>query len=154
MKLLNGENIDAKYKFYVESLTEQIKNRKKYVKLDEENYNHIICDENKFKNYINKKILDLSKENFDKKVITINQTDLDEIMKDNKIINQINSIFWIESQLDINRYDVNGVKSNIILGLLYFCTNLLVQKCNKYEHNVLRFKPHFIPINWYKICLN
>ena len=67
-------------------------------------------------------------------------------MKDNKIINQINSIFWIESQLDINRYDVNGVKSNIILGLLYFCTNLLVQKCNKYEHNVLRFKPQFIPI--------
>ena len=29
-----------------------------------------------------------TKENFDKKVITINQTDLDEIMKDNKIINQ------------------------------------------------------------------
>ncbi len=53
-----------------------------------------------------KKILHLPKDKFDKKVISINNKDVAEIIKDNKIINQINSLFWIEEKLKIERFKI------------------------------------------------
>jgi len=113
MKILNNEYIEDQYKYYIENLTEQIKNKKKYVNQNEPNYFEIICDDFKFKNFIIKKLLDLSKDNFEKKIISIDYKDIQEIMKDNKIINQINALFWIEQQLNINRYEFYNINSKI-----------------------------------------
>jgi len=85
----------------------------KYVKDSEENYIEIISDDKKFINYINKKILDLPQDKFEKKIISINNKDINEIMKDNKIINQINSLFWIEDKLGIQRYKFYDIDNKI-----------------------------------------
>jgi hypothetical protein len=113
IKIIKGDTIEDKYKHYIESITEQIKNRKKYVKADEENYIEIISNDKKFINYINKKILYLPKDKFDKKVISINNKDVAEIIKDNRIINQINSLFWIEEKLKIERFKIYDIDTKI-----------------------------------------
>ena len=113
MKILNNEYIEDQYKYYIDNLTEQIKNKKKYVNHNEPNYFEIICDDFKFKNFIIKKLLNLTKNNFENKIISIDYKDIQEIMKDNKIINQINALFWIEQQFNINRYDIYNINSKI-----------------------------------------
>jgi hypothetical protein len=123
-QILNNENVDEQYKNYIPNLTEQLDNRKKYINDDEEKYFDILCDENIFKSYINKKILDLSKNDFEKKVIKINNQDLPEIMKDNDVLNKINALFWIESVLNIKRYDVHNINVNIDNTKQLFLNNI------------------------------
>jgi len=113
LKIINNEPIHDLYKYFVPNITEQINNRKKYINKNDNDYMNILSDENKFNSYLKKKMLDLSKEDFDKKIIKINNQDINEIIKDNLIFNQINSIFWLETQLDIVRYDVNSININI-----------------------------------------
>jgi hypothetical protein len=48
-----------------------------------------------------------------KKNIKINVRDFPEIMKDNIIFNQINTLFWLEEQLKIQRYCVNDIDKSI-----------------------------------------
>ena len=60
-----------------------------------------------------KKLLDLSKDKFEKKNIKVNDQDFPEIMKDNIIFNQIKTLFWLEEQLKIQRYCVNDIDKNI-----------------------------------------
>jgi hypothetical protein len=76
---------------------------------DVELYEKIVCDENKFKQYLCKKYLILSKEEFDKKVIEIKNKDL-EIIKPDELIDKINTCFWFENIIKIKRFDVNNIK--------------------------------------------
>ena len=113
LKIINNEPIEMEYYNYIPNLREQIKNRQKYIKESEKDYNDILCDEQKFINYIKKKLLDLSKEDFEKKILKINNEDLPEVMKDNVIFKQIDTLFWIENNLGIKRYEVNKIDSKI-----------------------------------------
>lgn len=74
-------------------------------------YEELVCDENKFKQYLCKKYLNLSKEEFNKKVIEIKNNDL-EIIKSDELIDKINTCFWFENILKIKRFDVNNIKIN------------------------------------------
>lgn len=141
IKIINGDFIDDKYKHYVESITEQIKNRQKYIKDDEENYVELITDDKKFINYINKKMLNLSKDEFNKKVISINNKDISEIMKDNKIINQINSLFWIEEQLGIQRFNFFDINTKININNIkkIFADNIDKFICIYNDNRAIKF---------------
>jgi len=127
---------------------------------------------NDIKNLINKKynikLSDNSLSSMFKKLNLTRKKPRQYIVKSidflDKLIVKRNDFKKSISSIDINKIisiDESGFNTlntlnkglSIILGLFYLCTNKLVHKCNKYEH-VLRFKPHFVPINWYKICLN
>lgn len=111
MKILNKEEIDDKYKNYEDNIREQIKNRQKYIgKTDSID---ILVDEDKFNLFMKRKILNLDREHFDKKILKINNQDLQIVMKDDLILNQIENLFWLEKQLNIERFDVNNIDKNI-----------------------------------------
>ncbi len=113
-KLLINEEVDEDiYKHYIPNLNEQIANRQKYISITNPDYYELVSDENKFKNYIKKKLLDLSKDKFEKKLLKVNEQDVNEIIKDNLIFNQIESLFWLEKQLNIERYEVDKIDINI-----------------------------------------
>ena len=128
------DDIDEKYKFCIDNLKEQITLREKYLhNIDDPNlYVKLACNEKLFVQYINKKFLDLSKEDFDKKIIDINNNDVFAVIKSNDMINKINSIFWIEQTLNFKRYSINDIK----------CTNFddIISTFNK---NIDKFYPIF-----------
>ena len=72
-------------------------------------YEELSCDENKFKQYLCKKYLVLSKSDFDKKVIEFKNNDL-PIIKQDQLIDKINTCFWFEELLYIKRFDVSSIK--------------------------------------------
>ncbi len=72
-------------------------------------YDELSCDENKFKQYLCKKYLVLSKSDFDKKVIELKNNDLPTIKPD-ELIDKINTCFWFEELLNIKRFDVSNIK--------------------------------------------
>ena len=111
MKILNNEKIDEKYKNYEENVREQIKNRQKY--LGKNDPIDILVDENKFDLFMKRKLLNLNREQFDKKILKLNDQDLQIVMKDDLIYNQIENLFWLEKQLNINRYEVDKIDKNI-----------------------------------------
>ncbi len=129
--------IDNKYKYYIENLKEQIKIREKYLTNveDIDLYLDLASDKDKFVNWLNKKFLNLSKENFDKKVVDINNNDFAEMTKDNDIINKIKACFWLEDLLKFKRFkiedivcdDIDNIKEilneNIELLYSFFKTN-------------------------------
>jgi hypothetical protein len=111
-----GGIIDPKYKYYIDNLKEQIKMREKYLHniLDADKYIELISDHDKFINYLNKKYLDLSKDEFNKKIIEINNNDILQIVKEDDLINKINTCFWLEETIKFNRYDINNIKCDNI----------------------------------------
>ena len=110
-KIFLCEEIDNKYKYCIGNLREQVKMRIKY--LQNVNDNNLLCklvsDHSKFVNYINKKYFDLSKTEFEKKTININNNDILHMIKDNDIINKINVCFWFEELLNINRLEIDKI---------------------------------------------
>ena len=112
-KIIKNETIDSKYNEYIDNIKEQINNRKKYISDKNPNYLELIADDKKFDDYIKRKLLDSSKEKFEKKLININNTDEIFVLKDHLINNQIESLFWLEEQLKINRYEVDKIDPNI-----------------------------------------
>lgn len=111
MKILQNEKIDKKYINYEDNIREQIKNRLKYIGKNDPV--DIVVDENKFDLFMKRKILNLNREQFDKKILKINDQDLQIVMKDNLIYNQIENLFWLESELKINRFEVDSIDKNI-----------------------------------------
>lgn len=107
----NEKLIDPKYMHCIDNIKEQIKQRQKYLHNinDVILFEELVCDENKFKQYLCKKYLTLSKEEFDKKVIEIKNNDL-QIIKSDELIDKIYTCFWFEEILKINRFDVNNIK--------------------------------------------
>jgi hypothetical protein len=107
----NEKFVEPKYTHCIDNLKEQINQRQKYLHNinDVELYEELSCDENKFKQYLCKKYLILSKEEFDKKTIEINNKDF-EFIKPDEIIDKINTCFWFENLLKIKRFDVNNIK--------------------------------------------
>lgn len=107
----NEKLIEPKYIHCVDNLKEQIKIRQKYLHNIEDVvlYEELVCDENKFKQYLCKKFLILSKEEFDKKIIEIKNNDL-ETIKHDELIDKINTCFWFEGILNIKRFDINEIK--------------------------------------------
>jgi hypothetical protein len=107
----NDKLIDIKYVHCIDNLKEQITQRQKYllnvddVSLHEE----LSCDENKFKQYLCKKLFVLDKTKFDKKVIDIKNKDL-EIINHDELIDKINTCFWFEEILNIKRFNINDIK--------------------------------------------
>lgn len=111
-----GLQIYPQYKYYVENLREQITQREKYLKNinDNELYIELACDQDKFTNWINKKYMDLSKEEFNKKQIGINNKEISQIVKENELLNKINACFWFEDLLKFPRYKIEDIKCNDI----------------------------------------
>lgn len=107
----NEKLVDPKYIHCIQNLKEQITQREKYIHdiNDVELYEEIICNENKFKQYLCKKYLILSREDFDKKVIEIKNKDL-EVIEHDELIEKIYTCFWFEELLNIKRFDVNNIK--------------------------------------------
>jgi hypothetical protein len=107
----NEKFIEPKYTHCIDNLKEQINQRQKYLHNinDVELYEELACDENKFKQYLCKKYLILSREEFDKKTIEINNKDF-KFIKPDEIIDKINTCFWFENLLKIKRFDVNNIK--------------------------------------------
>jgi hypothetical protein len=84
---LNKEyEIEPKYRYYIENIKEQVKIREKYLSgiEDIDLYLDLASNHDLFINWLNKKYLDMSKEQFDKKVIEINNNEFKQII--NKII--------------------------------------------------------------------
>ena len=102
--------VEPKYIFCIDNLKEQIAMREKYLHniTDTTEYEELACNEHKFKQYICKKYLILSKEQFDKKAIEIKNNDLETINPD-ELISKIDTCFWFENILKINRFDVNNI---------------------------------------------
>jgi hypothetical protein len=110
-KIYKNEAVDNKYKFYIDNIKETNKMRERYLKMNNEELNvDLICDQEKFVNHIYKKYLDLNKEQFLKAKIDFNNLDLIQVIKDNDLLNKIDTCFWFEEQLNIVRYDVNNIK--------------------------------------------
>jgi len=128
-KIITNQYIDEKYNSFIPNLTEIIKFREKYINKDNPLYLSLLTDENLFNSFIHKKILDLSKNDFLLKNIKINSQEFPEIMKDNVIFNQINTLFWIEELLNIKRYDVNNIDKNINID---FIKKELLNNVNKF----------------------
>ena len=112
----NENLIDAKYIHCIDNLKEQITQRQKYLHgvNDVKLYEELSCDENKFKQYLCKKYLILSKTDFDKKIIEIKNKDL-EVIEPDELIDKINVCFWFEELLNIKRFDVNNIQTDIDL---------------------------------------
>ena len=85
--------------------------REKYLKnINGELKLELICDQDKFVNYVNKIYFDLNKDEFNKKIIGLNDFDILQIIKDDSLINKIKTCFWLEDILKIKRLDVNDIK--------------------------------------------
>lgn len=107
----NEKSIDVKYTHCIDNMKEQITQRQKYLRNIEDVvlYEELSCDDNKFKQYLCKKYLVLSKSDFDKKVIELKNNDL-EIIKPDELIDKINTCFWFEQILNIKRFNINDIK--------------------------------------------
>jgi len=106
--------IDEKYKYCIDNLREQITMREKYLHNieDTSEYIELACNEKKFTQYIYNKYLSLSKEEFDKKIIETNNKDMLTIIKNDDMINKINTCFWFEKYLNIKRFAINDIQTN------------------------------------------
>ncbi len=115
-KIFLNEKPDDKYKYYIDNLKEQVNLRLKYLTNIEDNdlLMELACDHKKFLNHINKKYFDLEKEDFNKKVIEINNNDILHMIKDNELVNKINVCFWFEDLLKFSRLKVSDIKSDNI----------------------------------------
>lgn len=111
----NEKSIEPKYTHCIDNLKEQITQRQKYLRNIEDVvlYEELSCDENKFKQYLCKKYLVLSKSDFDKKVIELKNNDL-SVIKPDELIDKINTCFWFEGILNIKRFNVNDIKDVIV----------------------------------------
>jgi len=103
-------DIDDKYDNLVILLREKIYSRKKYVNIGHANYKNIICDDNLFQNYINSRLLALSRDDFNEKILKNQNNEFVEVLKDNEVYNKITALFWLEEQLKIKRYDVKSLE--------------------------------------------
>ncbi len=115
-KIYIGEKIDKKYEKFIDNLKEQIKMREKYLKgINDVKLKEILCcDSEKFKEWLYKKYLNLSKDKFNKKIIEINNSDVVQIAKDDDLINKINTCFWIEELIKFPRLKIDEIKCNDI----------------------------------------
>ena len=57
-----------------------------------------------------KKYLDMSKEYFEQVELKIANKEIPQIAKDNKIINKIKVIYWLEDLFKIKRYQLTEIK--------------------------------------------
>jgi len=112
-KIFFGEKVDDKYKYYIDNLREQVKMREKYLHNinDIDKLCELVSDHTKFINYINRKYLELSKSQFEKKLVEINNNDILQIIKDNDIVNKINVCFWFEELFKINRLEIEKIEA-------------------------------------------
>ena len=115
-KIYRGDDIDIKYNNFIDNLQEQINMRNKYLKniLDLDLRMELACDNNKFSQWLCKKYFELSKEQFDEKTIKTNNDDIVQMIKDDDIINKINTCFWFENLLGFSRLKINEIKSDNI----------------------------------------
>ena len=104
---------------YIDNLTEQIKMREKYLKYinDVKLKENLSCDPEKFKEWLYKKYLNLSKDEFNKKIIEINNSEIVQMAKDDDIINKINVCFWLEEFVGFPRFEIDKIKCNDIEGV-------------------------------------
>ena len=125
----NEHLVEHNFKFCIDNLKEQINMRLKYLhNIDDiKLYEDLVCNENKFKQFICKKYFILSKEQFDKKIIEIKNNELETINPD-ELFNKINTCFWFENILKIKRFDVN----NINLDNLDNIKNIFIKEINKF----------------------
>lgn len=101
-----------------ESILEGIFARMKYFGIHDikdiyEDLKEFIINIDKFKTNMNKKYLNLSKDNFDKFVIQINNKEIPQFSFDNKIIKKIYIIEELENIFGINRFKINDIKTDI-----------------------------------------
>ena len=115
--IANGNNITNER--IKPNIIEQYNARKKILDFDDEgldeNQIEILCDDKKFDGFINKKYLNLTEEEFNRIAIKLNNTDIPQLAKDNKIINKIYAIKMIENILGIKRYEINKINPDIKL---------------------------------------
>lgn len=115
-KILNNQKITEQHEKQIAVNThEQIEARKKILLFDGLNYesmSKLLVDPEKFQTYINRKYLQLNKENFEKIKIKINSSEIPQLIKDNKILNKIKVLFDIEEKINFERFDVNNIKLN------------------------------------------
>jgi hypothetical protein len=118
-KIYKGEKIDKKYDKYIDNLKEQIKMREKYLKNinDVKLKENLSCDSEKFKEWLYMKYLNLSKDEFNKKTIEINNSDIVQMVKDDDLINKINTCFWLEELIGFSRFDIDKIKYDNIDGI-------------------------------------
>ncbi len=117
---LNKENeIEPKYRYYIENIKEQVKIREKYLSgiEDIDLYLDLSSNHELFINWLNKKYLDMEKEQFEKKVIEINNNEFKQIINTDEIISKINSCFWLEDLLKIKRYQIEDIVCDDIDGI-------------------------------------
>jgi len=106
-KCVVNENVgDVKNKI----LLEQLLLRSKILKINKcDNLEALLIDEKKINTFINKKYLDLSFDEFNRFRSSTDKQELSIVHKDNKLINKIDLIFWLENLLKIKRYDINSI---------------------------------------------
>lgn len=122
LKILNGDDMSKTPIRITENLAEKTKNRKKYIKelnknLTEQQINNICYTDKHFQQYINKQYLDMTCEEYiiwEKKII---ENDIPQFVKDNKIVNKMKTIKWLEEILKIKRYHVNDIICDDIIKI-------------------------------------
>ena len=136
-KIYRGEKIDKKYDKFIDNLKEQIKMREKYLKHidDVKQIENLSCDANKFKEWLYKKYLNLSKDEFNKKIIEINNSEIAEMAKDDDIINKINACFWLEDLIGFSRFRVDEINCDDVEGIKKVLLKNIEKIYPVYENN-------------------
>ena len=109
-KIIDAEPIDESNDKFVSNLKEKIENKKQYVSIKHPNYTNIICDDDLFKSYINRKLLDMPLKEFEKELLKINSKECIEIFKNNSLHDKILILFMIEKHMNIKRYELDKLK--------------------------------------------
>jgi hypothetical protein len=115
-QIYKGEKTDIIYDKFIDNLREQIKIREKYIKniADVNLCEELVSNEFKFKEWLCKKYFDMSKEEFDKKIISVDNGDIVQVVKDDDIFSKINVCFWLENLLKFTRLKVDDIKCDNI----------------------------------------
>jgi hypothetical protein len=114
---------------YITGIKEHIANRKQFIN-DINNsllYDDILCDESKFKNYIEKKLLNLNHHDFHILSQLLQKSSISHVELFDQFIKKITNLFWLESLLNIKRFEVQ----NIIASNLDNIKNILLNNIDK-----------------------
>lgn len=111
-KMIHNNNITLLSIENITKIKEHLKNRKLFLDdiKDLSLCESILCNEDQFKKYIEKKLLTLNFDNFCVKSLIIKNNQLSFINNYNELVEKINIFFWIESILNINRFDIQNIK--------------------------------------------
>jgi hypothetical protein len=112
-KILDGEDISDKDKRMGDNVCENLLAKHRYLKglnISVERMNELLRDDQKFIAFKSQKFLAMNRDEFNKEVIKINNSDIPQISQDSSIVKRIRAIEFMEDALNIKRFDIHKIE--------------------------------------------